>query len=65
MRNRTKRRGSGFTLTELMVVIVIIGLLVTIVGPNVLKSLTKGKWTRVKADIRVPESTTIPVTHPQ
>ncbi len=52
MQNKTSKR-RGFTLAELMVVIVIIGLLVTVVGPNVLKSLSKGKWTKVKADIRV------------
>ena len=50
MQNRTSKR-RGFTLAELMVVIVIIGLLVTVVGPNVLKYLGKGKETRVKADI--------------
>ena len=50
MRKRQKR--GGFTLIELMVVIVIIGLLVTVVGPNVIGYLTQGKWTRVKADIR-------------
>lgn len=50
MQNRTSQR-RGFTLAELMVVIVIIGLLVTVVGPNVLKYLTQGKWAKVKADI--------------
>ncbi len=50
MHNKSSKR-RGFTLAELMVVIVIIGLLVTVVGPNVLKYLTKGKWVRVKADI--------------
>ena len=42
MKNRTSKR-RGFTLAELMVVIVIIGLLVTVVGPNVLKYLGEGK----------------------
>ncbi len=50
MQNKTSKR-RGFTLAELMVVIVIIGLLVTVVGPNVMQYLGKGKMARVKADI--------------
>ena len=46
------RKARGFTLAELMVVIVILGLLATVVAPNVFQYLTKGKWTRVKADIK-------------
>lgn len=53
---RRQKRERGFTLTELMVVIVIIGLLVTVVGPNVIGYLTQGKWTKVKADIRALDS---------
>ena len=49
--DRANRR-MGFTLAELMVVIVIIGLLVGLVGPNVMGYLTQGKVTTAKADLR-------------
>lgn len=55
MRNGEQRnlaRRSGFTLAELMVVIVILGLLATVVAPQVMGYLTQGKWTKVKSDIR-------------
>ena len=45
----------GFTLVELMVVIVIIGLLATIVVINVLPSGDKAKQVRAKADISTIE----------
>ncbi len=44
-------RRRGFSLAELMVVIVILGLLATIVVPNVMKYLASGNETKVKADI--------------
>ncbi len=47
---RASRRG-GFSLAELMVVIVIIGLLVTLVARNVMANLAKAQDTKVKADI--------------
>jgi general secretion pathway protein G len=47
----TSNRRSGFSLAELMVVIVILGLLATIVVPNVLGYLAKGNATVVKSDI--------------
>ncbi len=52
-----KRRADeeGFTLVELMVVIVIIGLLATIVVINVLPSGDKAKQVRAKADISTIE----------
>lgn len=42
---------AGFTLAELMVVIVIIGLLATLVVPNVLRNLFKGYKAKAIADI--------------
>lgn len=45
------RRTSGFTLIEIMVVVVIIGLLAAIVAPNVVRQLDKASINRAKADI--------------
>ena len=50
--NQTTRPARrGFTLAELMVVIVIIGLLATLVVPNVVKRLFKAQRTKASADI--------------
>jgi general secretion pathway protein G len=53
---RSSARARGFTLAELMVVIVIVGLLVAVVAPNVFKYLSKGQIGRVKSDIMNLES---------
>jgi len=51
-----RREGEdGFTLVELMVVIVILGLLATIVAINVLPALGKGNTAKAKADIATIE----------
>jgi general secretion pathway protein G len=49
------RSEAGFTLVELMVVIVIIGLLATVVAINVLPSQEKAMVQKAKADIAVLE----------
>ena len=43
---------AGFTLIEIMVVVVILGLLVGIVGPNVMKQLFKAEEDTARAQIR-------------
>ena len=46
-----RRRRGGFSLVELMVVIVILGLLAGLVGNNVIKYIAKGRKTTAKAQI--------------
>ena len=50
-RSRRNQRRAGFSLAELMVVIVIIGLLATVVVPNVVGKLGKANITKAKQDI--------------
>lgn len=50
-----RRREEGFTLVELMVVIVIIGLLATVVLVNVMPSQDKAMQTKARADIATLE----------
>ncbi len=51
MKTLTQCRKSGFSLAELMVVIVIIGLLATLVVPKVLRNLFVANVGKAKADI--------------
>lgn len=48
-------RQSGFTLLEIMVVIVIMGLLVAVVAPNVLQNQDRAMIEKARADISVLE----------
>src|SRR3546814_17114497 len=53
---RRKKDERGFTLTELMVVIFIIGLLATVVMINVLPSQDRAMVTKARADISTLEN---------
>ncbi len=55
MKTKHKRNDDGFTLVEVMVVMVIIGLLATFVVINVLPSQDKAMVQKAKTDIRILE----------
>ncbi|WP_455217163.1 type II secretion system major pseudopilin GspG, partial [Kaarinaea lacus] len=54
--NNKNRFSAGFTLIEILVVLVILGLLIAIVAPNVMERIPEAQVTKARADIRSLES---------
>jgi general secretion pathway protein G len=50
------RAQAGFTLIEMMVVVVVIGLLAAMVGPRLFNQVEKAQKVRIKQDVRAIES---------
>ncbi|MFK8053522.1 MAG: type II secretion system major pseudopilin GspG [Woeseiaceae bacterium] len=52
----SRRQQSGFTLIEIIVVVVIIGILAGVVGPKIFGNVYKAQLQRMRQDIRTIES---------
>ena len=52
----SKHAQKGFTLIEMMVVVVVIGLLAAMIGPRLFNQVEKAQRVRIKQDIRAIES---------
>ena len=56
LRAPVPRARAGFTLLEIMVVVVILGILAALVAPNVIRRIDDANITKVKQDIRALET---------